>query len=139
MSNTTLIEQLKRHEGLRLEPYLCTAGRLTIGYGRNISDIGITEQEADQLLANDIKRVKAQLKKHLAWYTQMTLPRKAVFENMLFNLGLSRFMQFHNTLAAAHAGDYATAADEMLDSRWARQVGQRAQELSQQMRTGEWQ
>lgn len=139
MSTTKLIEQLKRHEGLRLEPYRCTAGRLTIGYGRNISDIGISKQEADQLLANDIKRVKAQLKTHLAWYTNMNEPRQAVFENMLFNLGLSRFMQFHNTLSAAHAADYPTAANEMLDSRWAQQVGQRAQELAKQMRTGEWQ
>lgn len=136
MSN--LIAQLKRHESLELKPYKCTSGKLTIGVGRNLEDIGITEQEAELLLLNDIGRVKQELVND-QWYMDLDPVRKAVIENMSFNLGYPTLKKFQNMIASISEGDYETASKEMLDSRWSKQVGQRSIELAEQMRTGQWQ
>lgn len=141
---TKLAEQLKRHEGAVKKngshfPYNCPAEKLTIGYGRNIEDRGISEDEAEYLLNNDIKLSKAELEKAFHWFRSLTAERQAVLINMHFNIGLSRLNGFAKALAAIERGDYKTAAAEMLDSRWARQVGKRATELAKQMETGQWQ
>tara|TARA_B100000513_G_scaffold98395_1_gene41842 strand:+ start:23 stop:439 length:417 start_codon:yes stop_codon:yes gene_type:complete len=136
MSN--LIAQLKRHEGLELMPYKCTSGKTTIGVGRNLEDIGITEQEAELLLLNDIGRVKQELVND-QWYMDLDPVRKAVIENMSFNLGYPSLKKFQAMIASISEGDYETASKEMLDSRWSKQVGQRSIELAEQMRTGQWQ
>ena len=136
MSN--LIAQLKRHEGLELMPYKCTSGKTTIGVGRNLEDIGITEQEAELLLLNDIGRVKQELVND-QWYMDLDPVRKAVIENMSFNLGYPTLKQFQNMISSISQGDYETASKEMLNSRWSKQVGQRSIELAEQMRTGQWQ
>ena len=136
MSN--LIAQLKRHESLELKPYKCTSGKLTIGVGRNLEDIGITEQEAELLLLNDIGRVKQELVND-QWYMDLDPVRKAVIENMSFNLGYPTLKKFQNMIASISEGDYETASKEMLNSRWSKQVGQRSIELAEQMRTGQWQ
>ena len=136
MSN--LIAQLKRHEGLELMPYKCTSGKTTIGVGRNLEDIGITEEEAELLLLNDIGRVKQELVND-QWYMDLDPVRKAVIENMSFNLGYPTLKKFQNMIASISEGDYETASKEMLDSRWSKQVGQRSIELAEQMRTGQWQ
>ena len=132
------IEQIKRHEGLRLFPYQCTAGKQTIGYGRNIESRGISRDEAELLLKNDMQLVRDQLEDSTPWYMSMCEPRKAVFENMAFNLGITGFLRFKRMLSAAQSGNYETAASEMLDSRWSSQVGNRANELAEQMRSGEF-
>ena len=136
MSN--LIAQLKRHEGLELMPYKCTSGKITIGVGRNLEDIGITEQEAELLLLNDIGRVKQELVND-QWYMDLDPVRKAVIENMSFNLGYPTLKKFQNMISSISQGDYETASKEMLNSRWSKQVGQRSIELAEQMRTGQWQ
>ena len=136
MSN--LIAQLKRHEGLELMPYKCTSGKTTIGVGRNLEDIGITEEEAELLLLNDIGRVKQELVND-QWYMDLDPVRKAVIENMSFNLGYPTLKKFQNMIASISEGDYETASKEMLNSRWSKQVGQRSIELAEQMRTGQWQ
>ena len=136
MSN--LIAQLKRHESLELKPYKCTSGKLTIGVGRNLEDIGITEQEAELLLLNDIGRVKQELVND-QWYMDLDPVRKAVIENMSFNLWYPSLKKFQAMIASISEGDYETASKEMLDSRWSKQVGQRSIELAEQMRTGQWQ
>ena len=136
MSN--LIAQLKRHEGLELMPYKCTSGKITIGVGRNLEDIGITEQEAELLLLNDIGRVKQELV-NAQWYMDLDPVRKAVIENMSFNLGYPTLKKFQNMISSISQGDYETASKEMLNSRWSKQVGQRSIELAEQMRTGQWQ
>lgn len=133
-----LAEQIKRHEGLELKPYTDTVGKTTIGVGRNLDDVGITEREAEFLLMNDIGRAHDEAKK-FDWYDGLDMARKCVVINMIFNMGLPRFSKFEKTIAHIAAGDYTKAADEMLDSRWAEQVGNRANELSKQMATGEWQ
>jgi lysozyme len=134
MDIEALKNQLILHEGLKLEPYECTAGKLTIGVGRNIEDIGITEDEARYLLDNDILRVCDELDRNLPWWRDLSDARQRVLVDMVFNLGISRFMQFQNTIAAIESGDYETAASEMLDSRWSNQVGNRAKTLSRMMR-----
>lgn len=131
------LNQLKIDEGLRLQPYRCTADKLTIGYGRNLEDVGITSAEAELMLANDIKDAvqDAQVFSGSAW-SGLTPARKAVIINMAFNLGLSRLRQFKRFQQQLKMGRYDQAAIEMLDSRWAQQVKGRALRLADQMRTG---
>jgi lysozyme len=132
-----LWEQLLQHEGLRLKPYRCSAGKLTIGIGRNIEDVGITEEEALVLFGNDISRVIAEIDKNIPAFSSLDEIRKRVLVDMGFNLGIRRLMKFRRMLAALEDGDYSQAAVEMMDSRWARQVGSRAERLKNMMKTGE--
>ena len=126
----TLRDQLIQHEGIRLSPYRDTVGKLTIGVGRNLDDMGITRDEALFLLDNDILRAQSAVIHALPWSTTLDRPRFEVLVNMAFNLGINGLLGFAKFLAALQAGDYPTAAQEMLDSRWATQVGQRALELA---------
>jgi lysozyme len=130
--------QLVRHEGLRLKPYRCTAGKLTIGVGRNLEDKGISQQEAYELLENDIRECEVQLLTEIPdIYLSLDINRKVVLINMCFNLGIKGLMGFKNTLAFIAARDWERAANNMLASRWAKQVGRRAIELAEIMRKGE--
>ena len=130
-------EQLVRHEGLRLKPYRCTAGKLTIGIGRNLDDCGISQSEAYVMLINDIMNCEKQLQQKIPdIYNGLDEVRKSVLLNMCFNLGISGLLGFKNTLAFVKAGDWERAANNMLVSRWAKQVGRRAIELSELMRKG---
>jgi lysozyme len=124
------------HEGKRLKPYKCSAGKLTIGIGRNLEDKGISETEAAMLLENDIKEVKTQLEQRLAYFTQLNDARKMVLIDMAFNMGINGLMRFKKTLGLIEAGNYQMASIEMLDSRWAKQVGPRAIRLKNMMATG---
>ena len=138
---TTLLERIKeqlvRHEGLRLKPYRCTAGKLTIGIGRNLDDCGISQTEAYVLLENDIQNCERQLLDEIPEiYNGLDEVRKLVLLNMCFNLGIGGLLGFNNTLAFIAAGDWERAANGMLASKWAKQVGRRAIELSELMRKG---
>ena len=128
------VEQIKLDEGLRLKPYQCTASKVTIGYGRNIEDNGITEEEAEFLLLNDIKSTQEELLASFEWFVMLSATKQGVLINMCFNLGLTRFRQFKKMISAIEIGDYDEAAEQMLDSKWARQVGNRAIRLSNAMR-----
>lgn len=129
------IELIKEGEGLRLKPYQCTAGKTTIGYGRNLDDVGISESEAEVMLANDLAECEADLNR-FGWFPNLDEQRQAVLLDMRFNLGPSRFRRFRKMIAAVETGDYERAADEMLDSLWARQVGRRAHRNAALMRNG---
>ena len=130
-------EQLVRHEGLRLKPYRCTAGKLTIGVGRNLDDCGISQSEAYVMLINDIMNCEKQLQAKIPdIYNGLDEVRKSVLLNMCFNLGISGLLGFKNTLEFIKVGDWERAANNMLVSRWAKQVGRRAIELSELMRKG---
>ena len=131
-------EQLVRHEGLRLKPYRCTSGKLTIGIGRNLDDRGISQTEAYVLLENDIQNCEMQLVDEIPEiYNTLDEVRKSVLLNMCFNLGIGGLLEFNNTLAFIAAGDWERAANGMLASKWAKQVGMRAIELSEMMRKGQ--
>lgn len=131
-----LLDQIKRHEGFEKFPYECPAGKLTIGYGRNIEEVGITENEAEFLLLSDVQRSAAELNKNFEWYYNLTKRRKQAMINLLFNLGLAKLREFKKFLAAMESGDYPTASKELLDSKYARQVGKRADELAHQLVNG---
>jgi len=125
-----LIELLKRHEGVRLKPYRCTANKLTIGVGRNLEDNGINMIEAEIMLANDIESCELELTKNIPWFKSCPDDVKVVLINMCFNMGWPRLSKFKNTLRYLENKEYEKASIEMLDSRWATQVGYRALELS---------
>ena len=134
-----LSDQLRIHEGVRSHVYLCTAGYETIGVGRNIAEsgIGLSDDEIDYLLENDIKRCKQELVS-LSWFPDLDPVRQDAIVNLCFNLGLTRLMGFQNAIGAMAVGDYEKAADEFLDSRWATQVGQRSLDVAHMIRTGEY-
>lgn len=137
VDRNAMVRQLRLHEGERLRPYRCTAGKLTIGVGRNLEDRGITTEESAMLLSNDISREERELLAALPWVAKLSEVRQRVLLDMSFNLGLQGLLAFKRTLAAIQAGQYQQAAGMMLESLWARQVGQRAQRLSQMMATGQ--
>lgn len=127
------IEQIKFDEGFRGQPYLDTVGKTTIGYGRNLDDNPLTKSEAEYLLNNDLKKVSYECCK-LSYYSELTHTRKAVILNMVYNLGMPRFKKFKKMNSALAERNYLLASVEMLDSRWADQVGDRATRLSEQMK-----
>ena len=138
---TELVSELIRHEGFRKHPYKCTADKLTIGVGRNLDDVGITKAEAMVLLENDVATYQAAAESFVgneeAW-ALMGEERQAVVVNMAFNLGAVRLGYFKKFRKALVERNYVAAAKEMLDSKWARQVGGRSGELALRMETGKW-
>ena len=129
---------LIKHEGMKFKPYTCSAGKLTIGIGRNLEDVGLSAMEVDLLLSNDIARVSGEAVANFPWFRELNDTRKDVVLSMLFNIGRSRFKGFKKMIAALERRDYQAAAYEMLTSKWSEQVGQRANELAHMMSTGEY-
>ena len=131
-----LAADLRLAEGLRLKPYRCTQGRLTIGYGRNLEDRGITTHEALFMLANDIQTCTDELFRLFSWARDVGDVRCRVLVECLFVLGLPRFLGFKRFLAAAQAGDWAGAARELEDSEWQTQAPARVRRLAAMIATG---
>jgi len=130
---------LIKHEALRLKPYEdFLTEDITIGVGRNLDSLGITEEEALYLLNNDIERCDKELLYNFKWYPDLCRVRQDAMINLCFNLGITRLKTFKKALSAMKAGDYNLAADEFLDSKWADQVGYRALEISDMIRTGRY-
>lgn len=133
---TALLRQLERHEGYRQRPYKDTVGKLTIGIGRNLDDVGISLDEARYLCERDVAEAENLCRQNFPWFDALDSVRQDVLINMMFNMGPARLKKFTRTLAFIQARKFSDAGAEMLDSRWAQQVGDRAAELSQQMATG---
>ena len=127
---------IKANEGLRLKPYKCTAGKLTIGYGRNLEDVGITVEEAEFMLETDIARVIKDLDGIFSFRLFCTLSnnRQRALTDMMFNLGRTRFKKFKKMIKAVKTGDFKQAASELMDSRYAKQVPSRAHKNADLMR-----
>lgn len=134
-----IFEQLRRDEASRNFPYTDSVGKLTIGIGRNLTDRGISDSEINFMLSNDVTATQTGLTNALAWYAGLDEARRGVLENMAFNMGLHGLLAFHKMLTFLEAGEYDQAATEMLNSKWAGQVGDRAKRLALQLQTGEWQ
>lgn len=136
-----LVEMLRLHEGVRYKVYLCSEGYETIGVGRNISEggLGLSKDEVDFLLVNDIERVQNELDRNYPWFARLDEVRRDAIIDIAFNLGLTRLRGFVNALAAMSRSQYEIAADEFMDSRWSEQVGNRAVEVTDMIRTGEYQ
>jgi len=139
MSN--LVKMLKRHEGVRSKVYVCSAGYETIGVGRNIAEsgLGLSDDEIDYLLANDIKRVREELTDSYFWFPAMNEARQDALVDISFNLGQTRLRGFVKAIEAMSREQFDIAADEFMDSKWATQVGNRAIQVTEMIRTGEYQ
>tara|TARA_R100001163_G_C5025462_1_gene167135 strand:+ start:62 stop:490 length:429 start_codon:yes stop_codon:yes gene_type:complete len=137
MDTDRLIEQLKIHEGVRDKVYLDTEGIETIGVGRNLRDKGLSEDEINYLLMNDIDEFKSKVQDTWDWWDDLDDVRQRVVVDMAFNMGLGGLSKFKKTLGHIESGEYEEASEEMLNSRWAEQVGRRANTLSEMMRTGD--
>jgi lysozyme len=135
-----LLEMLKRHEGVESHVYRCSAGYETIGVGRNISKsgLGLTDDEVDYLLENDIVRVIKELSSEYPWFRGLDKVRKDAMIDISFNLGATRLRGFRRALAAMDAADYKTASLEFLDSKWSRDVKGRSTELAYMIEMGEY-
>lgn len=167
-TRTNLAAQLRRQESKGGKPslvaYPCPAGFATIGHGHNLEarlpkvtpeeaairrvallKMRITPEDAERLLASDMEAAEVALLDHWPWMVGLDGVRLAAFVNLAFNMGVPRLAGFKDTLAALQAGDYETAANELQDSRWFRQVGDggggyfdRGEEIVSQVRAGAW-
>ena len=150
-----LLDQLKRHEGFRKRVYLdtCTPPKPTIGYGYNLEanplhlssleisqahTKGINQVEAERLLKLMITQCRHQLEVTLPFFSKLDTVRQDVLINMCFNIGLAGLLKFKKSLLLIEAGEYSTASVELLNSKWSKDVGNRALELSTQMKKGEY-
>jgi lysozyme len=138
----TLTEQLRRDEGTESCAYQDSLGYWTIGVGRLIDARkggGLSNEEIDYLLDNDIKAKTREVLLALPWAARLSEPRRAVLVNMAFQMGTKGLLAFHRTLGSVEDGHYGEAALGMLDSTWAKQTPARAMRLATQMETDEWQ
>ena len=136
MNLDRLKARLSLDEGRRKQPYRCSAGKLTVGVGRNLDDRGLREDEIDLLLANDIRDSIGECRRLVRSFDQISDVRQEVLVNMMFNLGYARMSGFKKFLEAVSRSDWTEASNQMLDSKWADQVGDRADRLAKAMRTG---
>lgn len=127
---------IREDEGLRLKPYECTEGRLTIGIGRNLSDVGIGIEEARYLFNNDINRSTTNAKLNYSNFGELSENRQIVIISMYFVLGAGGANKFKNFKRAVLDKDYHKAADELVDSLWVVQARKRVTRLSEMMRNG---
>ena len=137
--NENLLKQIKEEEGLVLHAYKDHLGYLTIGYGRLIDKNkggGITKEEAEYLLKNDIERFINEIKKNISFFNDLNDARQAVIINMAFQMGISGLLGFKNTLKFIENKEFDKAADNMMLSKWATQTPSRAKRLSEQIRSG---
>jgi lysozyme len=128
-------EMLRKHEGYRRFAYKDSVGKISVAIGRNLEDRGITEAEALYLLDNDIEDFTKQLRDRLYWFDSIHEDAKIVLIDMAFNMGLGGLLTFHETLEHIKNENYKAASVSMLQSKWANQVGVRAIELSDILRS----
>ena len=146
-----IINRLVLHEGIKLKPYKCPAGYLSIGVGRNlitnpltkiekqvVGDLsqGITYEMAMYLLRHDIKRVLEECRNSFSFWKNIDSERKYALFDMCFNLGLYRLLKFKKMLEAFKIGDYQGAAKECLNSKYAIDVGKRAERIDKTIEKG---
>ena len=142
LNRLKLVDQLIHHEGLECFPYTDTVGKITIGVGRNLTDRGLTKEECRHLLANDIEISIIELERNFNWFSKLDDTRQAVLVDLHFNLGINRLKTFKKTLRLIEEcmlGDdlWDKVAAELLDSKWATQVGQRAHTLARMLELGD--
>ncbi len=138
MDRIKLAKQLEIDELRSKKIYVDTVGKVTGGVGRNLTDRDFSDDEVDLMLQNDMNFVEKELDKKLPWWRGMTEARQNVLANMCFNMGMPRLLEFKNTLMMMQTKCYDAAAGEMLNSKWATQVGDRAKRLSAIMKSGEF-
>ena len=130
-----LKDMLEKHEGYERMPYVDTVGKITIGVGWNLTDNGLPDEIILELLEIGIDRAVKLLDDRIPWWRQLDDARQLVLVDMAYNMG-NRLFTFVNTLAAVKRGDYVGAAYGMRSSKWAKQVGKRAEHLAKIMEKG---
>ena len=131
--------KLKDFEGLRLKPYVDTVGKLTIGWGRNLSDRGISYDEARLLFDDDVSIATAEARANFDWFDTLSPVRQDFIVCMVFNLGVPRLRFFRRMLDAIERQDWVSAGVELLDSAWSRQVGpHRSEAMRKAIVDGVW-
>lgn len=130
----TLKEMLIKYEGRKRRAYLDPEGYWTVGVGRNIETAEFSDDEIELMLNNDIKRVLYACWHEFPWFADLTEARQNVVANMVYNLGLDGFKKFKKLIAAIEKEDWTEAACQMIDSKWAAQVKNRAVELAIMMK-----
>lgn len=131
-------KMIKDFEGVRLRMYKCPAGKWTIGVGHNLEDNGITEDMADYILERDLREAEINVRTKFPTYYKLNEARQFVLVDMCFNMGIAKLLTFKKMLSALAKGEYPTAAREMQDSKWYRQVGNRGKILCEIMKSGEY-
>jgi len=129
---------IKRHEGFRKYPYRDTMGHLTIGYGHNLDALGITRKQAEVIFRDDLRRAidmaRSVCQAHGIAFAELPAPAKVALTDMAFNLG-AKLYEFKHMLSAIAEGNWEQAAEEALDSVWAKQVGRRAEDVAELLRS----
>lgn len=128
----SLIEDIRDEEGFRQFPYRCTEGKLSIGYGFNLDDVGLSREEADLVLVYRVERLTSQVKSSLY---KLDIDDKAweILYHMSYQLGLNGLLEFKKMIEALEDQDYKKASEEMLRSLWYKQTPNRAKRLSDKM------
>ena len=137
-SSGNLRDRLIVEEGFRQHPYLDSLGILTVGYGRNLISNGVSKEEADFMLMRDIIKAEDQVYAALPWTRDLDDVRCAILIDMAFNMGIKSLLKFKKTLKSVREKRFQEAAIEMLQSTWAKQVGDRADRLAKAMDDGKW-
>ena len=127
---------IKNHEKLRLQLYKDSSGKLCIGWGHNIEDLGIDREVADLLFEKDFQRAYRQAIEHIPFFLDLDEIRQLVIIDMIFNMGVNGVLTFKKMLHALENRDWRRAARELLRSKYARQCPQRAKENARLLRTG---
>lgn len=134
MDLTKIRSQLIQHEGYKTHLYKDSVGLWTIGVGHNIEERGLSDRAIQVILDDDIAEAVADLERNLNYFSELPISCQNALVNLSFNLGIARLLQFKKMLIALKNNDWATAADELLDSRYATQVGQRALDVAEMIR-----
>lgn len=129
-----IIKIVKKHEGFRAKPYKDTVGKLTIGYGHNLDDNGLSENICELILLEDLNVSLTDCMSLYPKFTSFSRDAHAALISMAFNLGRPKLSKFVKMNTAINAGDFTAAADHAMDSKWARQLPNRSKELSELLR-----
>lgn len=136
MTPTLLEKYIIAEEGYSQKPYRCTAGKLTIGYGFNLDDAGLSREESLMILRHRLHGIEDALEAKFPWFNFLIMARRAALIGMAYQMGLAGLYGFKQTLAYVEAGRYTEAAAGMLASKWARQTPARARRAAYMMRYG---
>ena len=125
-----VIKDVMKFEGLALKPYKCPGGRITIGYGRNLEDNGISKKEAELMVYNDLNNFIMELDRKVNFWKSQPVPVRIVLLQMAFQLGTQGLLNFKKFLDALKDNNYPEAKIQMLNSRWATQTPKRVADLT---------
>ena len=130
----SLIDDIKKHEGFSPVVYKCTAGYDTIGYGKRIKYLKVTQEQSEEWLKEDLENLKYVLADKYDWFLPAPQEVKDIVRNMAYQLGPTSFRKLKRTIKLLKNKDYEGASIEMLDSKWARDdTPERAKELSERL------